>query len=470
MQPELRSHRRFRDHKAIRLVRRSAPGVVAAGAVLVMLGGSQGFAMDQFPAARSNLEQVRATDTADPLGRQTGAGSAYQSAQQSAQPTGGSIDGGSPPPAGASAPPDSGSPGSGSAGANRTSSAASSPTSAVNSPPVVGGVRVPGTVYAAYLNAAQRLAGSQPGCHLPWQLLAAIGQVESGQADGGNVTADGTVRAPILGPPLNGRGFAAIRSADGSWVRAEGPMQFIPSTWAVWGTDGNSDGRADPQNVFDAALSAADYLCSGGRDLSNSADLNQAILGYNGTQAYLTDVLAWLAYFQHTGTLPGPNATGPTGGSSPAGANPASPSRNSGDDKSDDNGRGGKSRIKPGNDSTKTPSPSTRPTSKSPSPTASPTRTAHPSPTSTPATASPTPSATPTSAHPSASPSGKPSPSGSASPSPSGSPSPTCSAPSPSGEPTSSASPTATASPSPSDSATPSDAPTPTATPTSDCH
>nr|WP_245790317.1 lytic transglycosylase domain-containing protein [Streptomyces monashensis] len=74
-------------------------------------------------------------------------------------------------------------------------------------------------------------------------------------------------------------------------------MQFIPSTWARWGADGNGDGRSDPNNVYDAALAAGRYLCAGGRDLSNPADLDRAILGYNHSDAYLRTVKAWFAYY-----------------------------------------------------------------------------------------------------------------------------------------------------------------------------
>jgi membrane-bound lytic murein transglycosylase B len=167
----------------------------------------------------------------------------------------------------------------------------------------VGGP-LPETVFAAYRDAEDELAGSRPGCRLRWQLLAAIGQVESGQARGGRVSADGTTLAPILGPRLDGNGFAVIRDTDGgrydgdtAYDRAVGPMQFIPSTWAVWGADGNGDGRSDPENVFDAALAAGRYLCAGGRDLSEGADLNRAILGYNHSTAYLRTVTAWFAYY-----------------------------------------------------------------------------------------------------------------------------------------------------------------------------
>ncbi len=168
----------------------------------------------------------------------------------------------------------------------------------------VSGGALPETVFAAYWNAEAELARTTPGCRLRWQLAAAIGQVESGHARGGRVTADGTTVTPILGPRLDGAGFALIRDSDGGaydqdtvYDRAVGPMQFIPSTWARWGADGNGDGRADPDNVFDAALAAGRYLCAGGRDLSDPADLDRAILGYNHSRAYLRTVLAWYAYF-----------------------------------------------------------------------------------------------------------------------------------------------------------------------------
>ncbi|MFG2804704.1 lytic transglycosylase domain-containing protein [Streptomyces massasporeus] len=170
--------------------------------------------------------------------------------------------------------------------------------------PVTGGGALPASVFAAYRHAERELARTTPGCGLRWQLPAAIGQVESGQARGGRVTADGTTVTPILGPRLNGGPFAVIRDTDHgaydgdtAYDRAVGPMQFIPSTWARWGADGNGDGRADPNNVFDAALAAGRYLCAGGRNLSDPADLDRAILGYNHSRAYLRTVRAWYAHF-----------------------------------------------------------------------------------------------------------------------------------------------------------------------------
>ena len=56
------------------------------------------------------------------------------------------------------------------------------------------------------------------------------------------------------------------------------------------GVDGSGDGVADPQNIEDAALTAARYLCAAGTDLSRPSGLARAVLSYNGSQRYLTTV------------------------------------------------------------------------------------------------------------------------------------------------------------------------------------
>ncbi|MFE3324035.1 lytic murein transglycosylase [Streptomyces sp. NPDC059176] len=185
--------------------------------------------------------------------------------------------------------------------------------------PVVTGpaeAGIPATVLAAYKQAEQGIASSDPACHLPWQLLAGIGKVESGQASGGRVDAAGTTLTPILGPILNGVGFANISDTDkGAYDqdavhdRAVGPMQFIPSTWATWGQDANGDGRKDPNNVYDAALAAGKYLCAGGRDLSRQADVDKAILSYNHSREYLRTVMSWFEYYRR-GTHQVPDGSG----------------------------------------------------------------------------------------------------------------------------------------------------------------
>lgn len=164
---------------------------------------------------------------------------------------------------------------------------------------------IPATVLAAYRRAESSIARSDPGCRLPWQLLAAIGKVESGQARGGDVDAHGTTRHRITGPALNGDGFALIRDTEnGAWDgdavydRAVGPMQFLPGTWRRWGADGNGDGRSDPNNIFDAALGAGRYLCAGDRDLATPAGLERAVLSYNYSRDYLQLVLYWLEFYR----------------------------------------------------------------------------------------------------------------------------------------------------------------------------
>ncbi|MFE2205316.1 lytic transglycosylase domain-containing protein [Streptomyces rubiginosohelvolus] len=183
---------------------------------------------------------------------------------------------------------------------------------------------IPASILAAYKQAEQTVATTDPSCRLPWQLLAAIGKVESGQARGGRVDANGTASPRILGPALNGQGFALIKDTDGGAYdgdavhdRAVGPMQFIPSTWASWGQDANGDGRKDPNNIYDAALAAGRYLCANDRDLALAADLDQAVLSYNRSTEYLRTVRSWFSYYQRgtheipdgTGTLPSTPST-----------------------------------------------------------------------------------------------------------------------------------------------------------------
>ena len=98
---------------------------------------------------------------------------------------------------------------------------------------------------------------------MSWTVLAAIGQIESG--DGANV-----------GPSTAG---------------AEGPMQFLPSTWQEWGI--TAFGEPGPPNVmdpYDAVPSAARLLCAAGA--GTVAGLPGAILAYNHATWYVAEVLA----------------------------------------------------------------------------------------------------------------------------------------------------------------------------------
>jgi hypothetical protein len=161
----------------------------------------------------------------------------------------------------------------------------------------------------AYLRAALDMGTEMPGCGVPWWLLAGIGRVESGHGTFAESTLDaaGTARPGIVGIALDGSaGTAVINDTDGGAYdgdgrsdRAVGPMQFIPSTWARYAADGNGDGIADPQNLYDAAHAAATYLCTAGGDLTTDQGIRQAIYSYNHSNAYVQKVLAFTNQYTH---------------------------------------------------------------------------------------------------------------------------------------------------------------------------
>ena len=115
---------------------------------------------------------------------------------------------------------------------------------------------------ASYMQLYQESAARYcPG--LSWTVLAAIGQIESG--DGANV---GPSRAGALGP-----------------------MQFLPSTWRIWGiTAFGESGAPDIMDPFDAVPSAARMLCASGA-ASGGQGLRQAIFAYNHATWYVDEVL-----------------------------------------------------------------------------------------------------------------------------------------------------------------------------------
>lgn len=156
---------------------------------------------------------------------------------------------------------------------------------------------------AVYGSVSLRMAKEQPACKVGWTTLAGIGGIESGHgtSHGSELLPNGTTSLHILGPALNGTdGMAAIRSdpesvqwhGDASWDHAIGPMQFIPSTWEKWESDGNGDGVADPHNIFDAAYAAGRYLCASGADLTTGAGWTRAVFSYNHSDDYVRSVLA----------------------------------------------------------------------------------------------------------------------------------------------------------------------------------
>jgi hypothetical protein len=96
---------------------------------------------------------------------------------------------------------------------------------------------------------------------VPWEVLAAINLVETG--------------------------FGKIRGL--STAGAQGPMQFIPSTWAAYG-------EGDINDPHDAILAAARYLAANGGD--GKAGIENALFRYNNHPGYVDGILAYASILE----------------------------------------------------------------------------------------------------------------------------------------------------------------------------
>jgi len=192
--------------------------------------------------------------------------------------------------------------GSGSAGggaAGKSATTASSPLGRVDqawAARVAAATGISDRAFLAYASADLTIEAERPACGLGWNTLAAIATVESanGTYGGATVLANGYTSKPIVGVALDGGTFggqklAAIPATEGGWERALGPFQFLPSTWATWGADGNGDGVASPNQIDDAALAAARYLCASG-PMTTPAGWRAAVFSYNHSDAYVNEV------------------------------------------------------------------------------------------------------------------------------------------------------------------------------------
>ena len=254
---------------------------------------------------------------------------------------------------------------------------------------------IPQAALAAYQRAEAVINKADPGCAIPWELVAAIGRVESdhGRYGGNSLDDQGVARPGIYGIALNGKNNTQdISDTDGGQYdndtrhdRAVGPMQFIPSTWSVVGVDGYSDGTRNPQDIDDAALATAVYLCSGDDDLSAEQGQRASVYRYNHSNDYVDLVLSIMqAYMdgdfsavptsvltsgvlmpETQGTGGGAGKGGGTSGSTGKATPTVKPTKSP--TKSPTQG------VTPTQDPTQSPTPSETPTSQAPVPTKTPT-------------------------------------------------------------------------------------------------
>lgn len=185
---------------------------------------------------------------------------------------------------------------------------------------MVVGTDLPLVALDAYVRAAARLGAEKPQCALRWTMIAALGRIESrhGHINGATLRADGRATVRIVGIALTGENGTALvpdsddgrLDGDAELDRAVGPMQFIPTTWAIYRRDGNGDGTADPQNIYDAALATAAFLCASGRTLSDNADLRAAYLAYNRSSTYVTTAVSNIERYDRLQIPPPARAAG----------------------------------------------------------------------------------------------------------------------------------------------------------------
>ena len=123
---------------------------------------------------------------------------------------------------------------------------------------------IPPAYLALYMDAAQTCPG------LPWSVLAGIGSVESD---------NGQARLP------------GVRSGA-NYAGAEGPMQFLPATFAEYAVNADPGQPLSPYDPADAVYTAAAMLCANGARGGSPSGIEQAVFAYNHAGWYVQEVMA----------------------------------------------------------------------------------------------------------------------------------------------------------------------------------
>jgi cell wall-associated NlpC family hydrolase len=137
---------------------------------------------------------------------------------------------------------------------------------------------IPPNYLVWYVDAARTCPG------LPWPVLAGIGKIES---DHGRSTAPG------------------VHSGTNS-AGAEGPMQFLPATFARYAVNADPSRPLTPYDPADAIFTAARMLCANGAQGGSTTGIEQALFAYNHAGWYVSSVMWWAA--QYAAPPPPPSA------------------------------------------------------------------------------------------------------------------------------------------------------------------
>jgi len=127
------------------------------------------------------------------------------------------------------------------------------------------------TVKQLPVNLQALYAAAEAKYGVPRAVLAAVHKVESGQS---------------------------LDTARSSYAGAQGPMQFMPSTFRAYAQDGDGDGLALINDVHDAVFTAAKYLASNGAARGN---VSGALYRYNHSMSYVYHVLSIARGYGYTG-------------------------------------------------------------------------------------------------------------------------------------------------------------------------
>lgn len=92
-------------------------------------------------------------------------------------------------------------------------------------------------------------------------------------------------------------GSSQIQGPPTPYGRAQGPLQFLESTWATQGQDCNNDGKKSPYDIEDAICGAANYLGNSGAP----GNYKKAVFAYNRDNSYVEGVMALAKRFAGAG-------------------------------------------------------------------------------------------------------------------------------------------------------------------------